>query len=225
VTLVPLVASVNIASAAVVVDGRQRESGIAKQPTSAAVEIRDPGPRHDGLGSGLVGDVIGDPRHHGGAAQAVYAYARESLDFYAARLGRQLPNGTFGENLTTLGVDVDGAVLGERWQVGHSVVLQVTEPRIPCATFRAWIGEPGWLRQFTAGERPGAYLRVVHGGMVRSGDAVTVERPDHAVTIALAFRALLRQPTLLPKLLAAEPHLTDELRAAVARGRAYSLDG
>ena len=46
----------------------------------------------------------------------------------------------FGENLTTSGLDVDGAV-GERWQVGDEVVLEVAGPRIPCSTFAARMGE------------------------------------------------------------------------------------
>ncbi len=45
-------------------------------------------------------------------------------------------NGLFGENLTTEGVDVNGAVIGERWRVGPRLVLQRTFGRIPCVTFQ-----------------------------------------------------------------------------------------
>src|SRR5689334_606758 len=107
-------------------------TGIDKQPAAGPVAVRAPGEQGS---SGLAGDQIFDQAHHGGDDQAVYAYAREDLDRWQAELGRALPGGTFGENLTTAGVDVTGALIGERWQVGDEVVLEVAAPRIPCATF------------------------------------------------------------------------------------------
>ena len=138
--------------------------------------MRDPGPKRGGLGSGVVGDDVVSRKHHGGSRQAVYAVAREELDWWGATLGRELVDGMFGENLTTQGLDVDAAVVGERWRVG-SALLEVTGPRIPCATFRAWMGEPGWVRRFTERGRTGAYLAVVergpgeHGGCRRGARA------------------------------------------------------
>jgi MOSC domain-containing protein YiiM len=215
---VPSVLSVNIARSAEPVPGRKAPSGIGKQPVDHAVEVRDPGPKKGGLGGGLVGDHVMERRHHGGSDQAVYAYARESLDWWESELGRRLPEGMFGENLTTLGVDVDNALIGERWRIGDSVVLQVTDARIPCATFRGRMGVRGWLRRFTEAERSGAYLRIVRGGAIRTSDRLEiVHRPAHGVTVALAFRALLRDRTLLPELLAAGDDLSDELRRFVAR--------
>ena len=145
-----------------------RTTGIDKRPTDDSVHVRAPGTKQDGLGSGLVGDSISDRRAHGGDDQAVYAYAREDLDHWAALLGREVAGGLFGENLTTLGLDVNGAQVGERWKVGADLVLQVTDPRIPCSTFRGIIGEQGWLTTFTAAAIPGAYLRVVTPGDVRA---------------------------------------------------------
>lgn len=217
--------SVNIARTVANLPFNDVATGIGKVPVCGPVEIRDPGPKAGGLGSGLVGDLIGDRRHHGGTEQAVYAYSRERLDGWEQRSGRALPNGGFGENLTTGDLDVDGALLGERWRIGASVVLQVTEPRIPCATFRGWIDEPRWLNQFTAVGCPGAYLRVVRSGRVTAGDPIdVVHRPEHGVTVAFAFRALIREPALLPDLLLADGDLTDELRAVVESGRAFQLD-
>lgn len=118
-------------------------TGIGKLPVAGPVEVRDPGPKRGGLGSGLVGDFIGDRQHHGGNEQAVYAFQREDLDRWKERLGRELPNGFFGENLTTSGIDVNEARVGERWRVGAEVELAVTAPRIPCSTFRGWVGEKG----------------------------------------------------------------------------------
>ena len=219
------VLSVNVASRAEAVPYKHVPSGIGKQPVTDPVEVRDPGPKRGGLGSGLVGDVIGDQRHHGGSDQAVYAYSRESLDGWERALGRDLPAGWFGENLTTEGLDVDGAVLGERWRIGSTVVLQVSSPRIPCGTFRGRMGEPGWLRRFADAARPGAYLRVVVSGTIQAGDPITViDRPDHGVSIALMFRAVLREPALLPQLAAAGADLSEELRSIVASGKTFTLD-
>jgi MOSC domain-containing protein YiiM len=183
-------------------------TGIEKVPTSEAVLVRAPGTKLDGLGSGLVGDTVCDRRHHGGDTQAVYAYAREDLDHWESVLGRTLAAGVFGENLTTRGLDVNGAVIGERWRIGDALELQVTAPRIPCGTFRGWIAERGWMRTFTVAARPGTYLSVVSPGQVRAGDPVTVvHRPAHGVTVAQVFRAITLEPELLASILAA-----DELR-------------
>jgi MOSC domain-containing protein YiiM len=199
-----------------------RLTGIDKRPFDGPVEVRSPGGRP--AGSGLVGDEIGDHGHHGGDEQAVYAYAREELDWWGRRLGRDLRNGMFGENLTTTGLEVSDARLGERWRVGDIVVLQVTGPRIPCGTFRAHIAEKGWLKSFTEVARSGAYLSVVVPGTIRAGDEVrVVHRPDHDVTARLAFRALTRERELLPRLLAAGDDLPDELREMAEAGRTYHL--
>ena len=199
-------------------------TGIEKIGTPDAVEVRAPGPKRGGLGSGLVGDQIGDRQHHGGDDQAVYAYAREDLDVWQERLGRDLASGSFGENLTTVGLDVNDARIGERWRIGDTLELQVTDPRIPCATFRGWIAERGWLKTFTAAAIPGAYLRVVTPGLVRMGDVITVtHRPDHDVTVSLVFRAMTREPKLLPQLLAAAD-LPAETREMAERGNTFSLD-
>ncbi len=178
-------------------------TGINKQPVTGPVAVRAPGPKTTGLHSGLVGDQIFDIQHHGGDDQAVYAYAREDYDWWQARLDRTLPGGIFGENLTTVDVDVNGAVIGELWRIGDGLVLQPTFGRIPCATFQAKMGEPRWLKTFTRENRPGAYLRVVEPGHVEAGDPVqVVDRPAHGVTIAAAFRAYMTEPDLLAELVA-----------------------
>jgi MOSC domain-containing protein YiiM len=118
-------------------------TGIDRRPVAGPVRIEAPGPQESrsGSGSGLDGDTIGDRVHHGGDDQAVYAYAREDLDAWEADLGRALPAGVFGENLTTRGIDVTGALIGERWRVGGQVTLEVSAPRIPCGTFAHWMAE------------------------------------------------------------------------------------
>lgn len=199
-------------------------TGIDKRPQDGPVEVRDPGPKHGGLGSGIVGDFLGDQKHHGGSAQALYAFEREDLDRWMERLERDLPNGFFGENLTTTGLDVNGARLGEIWRLGDTVEAQVTSPRIPCNTFRGWVDEPGWLRTFTLDARPGAYLRILTPGVIAAGDAVTViHRPDHDITISLVYRATTTERTLLPRLLEAGDDLDPELREQVASGTLIEL--
>lgn len=200
-------------------------TGIGKQPTDGPVEVRAPGPKSTGLGSGLVGDFIGDGKHHGGDDQAVYAFQREDLDEWERRLGRELPNGFFGENLTTIGLDINNARIGERWRIGDEVVLQVTAPRIPCATFRGWMGEKGWAKIFTAAGRPGAYLKVITPGAIRAGDPIDViDRPDHDVTVSLLFKATTTARELLPQLLAAEAYLDHETIEMARQRKIFLLD-
>lgn len=192
-------------------------TGIDKRPAEGIVEIRDPGPKGSGA-SGIAGDAVCDLRHHGGHDQAVYAYAREDLDAWEDDIGRPLPGGVFGDNLTTRGLDVTGALVGERWLVGERCVLQVTSPRIPCRTFAGWLQDQGWVRRFTLRGAPGAYLRVVAPGPVQAGDPIAVvRRPAHDVTIGLMFRALTIEKDLLPRLLAAGEDLPADTREYVLR--------
>ncbi|WP_345366567.1 MOSC domain-containing protein [Actinoallomurus liliacearum] len=187
-------------------------TGIDKRPVDGPVAVTAPGPKGTGA-VGLAGDRVYDVKHHGGADQAVYAYAREDLDRWAAELGRDLPDGVFGENLTTSGLDVNGALIGERWRVGEQVLLEVSCPRIPCGTFQGWMEEQGWIKRFTRAALPGAYLRVIEPGEIRTGDPITVEdRPAHEVTVALAFRALTAEPDLLPTLLVADALPEEDMR-------------
>lgn len=188
-------------------------SGIDKRPAGGPVRIAVPG---DGA-SGVSGDRIFATGVHGGVDQAVYAYAREDLDGWQDEVGRHLSNGTFGENLTTVGVDVTGALIGERWRVGAGVELEVSSPRIPCSTFANWMDIPRWVKRFTARAVPGAYLRVVTPGTVRAGDPVEiVHRPRHDVTVGITFRALTTEPDLLPRLIDIA-ELPAEIRGRAAR--------
>ncbi|MGC4984437.1 MULTISPECIES: MOSC domain-containing protein [unclassified Streptomyces] len=208
--------SVNLGRARAVpyTDQPEGVTGIDKRPVDGPVRVTAPGPKGTG-GSGLAGDTVCHLRHHGGDDQAVYAVAREDLDDWERELGRTLPNGGFGENLTTLGLDVSGALIGERWRMGSGLVLEVTCGRIPCRTFQEHLGEKGWVRRFTHRGAPGAYLRVIEPGEIRSGDPVEiVHRPGHDVTVAVQFRAATTDRKLLPRLLAAGEALHPESLAA-----------
>lgn len=160
-------------------DGTVGVTAIDKRPVEGPVTVAE---------YGLYADVQADRERHGGPDRAVYAYSQESAAVFEERLGRSVPPGLFGENLRTEGVDVDGAVIGERWQVGGTVVLEVTSPRIPCMTFGRRLGQDSWPRRFTEVGLPGAYLRVVRRGAIAAGDPVTVlHRPEHGVTLARWF--------------------------------------
>jgi len=180
-------------------------TGIDKRPVDHPVEVRPPGPKRVGLHSGLVGDSIGDVKHHGGDEQAVYAYAREDYDWWEAELGQTLPGGLFGENLTTVGLDVNGALIGEVWRIGAELELQPTFGRIPCVTFQATMALPHWTRRFAEANRTGAYLRIVTPGQVSAGDRVEiVHRPARSVSVAEAFHVYMFDPSSLARLLDAE---------------------
>ena len=169
--------------------GTPRTTGIDKHPVTG-IDVVVPGPAH-GDGSGAVGDHVGDARHHGGADKAVYAVAREELDWWEAELGRELRDGSFGENLTTVGIDLGALELGRLLQVG-SATLQVSLPRQPCATFARHLGERHWVRRFTERGDCGAYLRVVVPGRISPGDPVGLGvAPGHGVDLRVAFAAVM----------------------------------
>lgn len=171
-------------------EGKPYRTGIDKRPVEA-IELVEPGPSY-GDGSGVVGDHVGDRLHHGGAQKAVYAYAREELDHWERELQRGLSDGCFGENLTTEGLDLEALLINQRLRVGEEVVLEVSVPRTPCATFAGHLGERGWARRFTERGRCGTYLRVVVPGMVRAGAPLQLmEPPVHDVDMRTAFAAAM----------------------------------
>jgi MOSC domain-containing protein YiiM len=196
-------------------DRRPDRSGIDKRPVDGRVAVAE---------LGLDGDVQVNRRHHGGEGQAVYAFAQEDADVWAAELDRDLPPGRFGENLRTAGLDLTGAEIGEHWRVG-TTLLEVTAPRTPCANFARFWGVPDLVKRFAARGATGAYLRVLETGDLGAGDEVTVvHRPGHGVTTGLAFRALTTQsyriPQLEPALAAFPVKARAKLAARIARAHA-----
>lgn len=216
----PRIVSLNVGQPVATAHSDVGETGIDKHPVDV-VRVRAPGPRPGGHGSGVVGDHVADRRHHGGDSKAVYAFAREELDHWAAVLGKELAAGTFGENLTTAGLDVEGAEIGQRWQVGATVVLRVSCPRTPCKTFAGHLGERGWLKRFAERGRTGAYLAVETPGEIRTGDPVVVlDTPGHGIDVRQAFRAFMGDLGLARALLQTGsliPEGRAELAAVVAR--------
>jgi MOSC domain-containing protein YiiM len=186
---------------------RVGRSGIDKRPIEGRASVQY---------LGLDGDATLDRRDHGGEGQAVYAYGQEDAEWWEQELDRSLPPGRFGENLRTAGVDLTGALLGERWRIG-TALFEVTAPRIPCATFERFWAVPQLVRRFTARGATGAYLRVLETGEVGRGDEVeVVSRPDHGITTGRAFRLLTTEQAQLPELVPALGFLPVKDQARIA---------
>lgn len=189
-------------------DGPRAETAIDKRPLRSAAHV------HTG---GVAGDEQADRIHHGGPDQAVYAYAYEDLVWWSERLGRQLPVGAFGENISTSGLDVNNCLIGETWHIG-GVLAQITSPRIPCRNFAGWLAEEQWIKRFAEAGRPGAYLRVLRPGQLSAGNEISVvERPATSISVADALRVYYGDWDLLPRLVDA-PGLAARW-AAMARSR------
>lgn len=185
--------------------GRPMMSAIVKEPVEGAVRVE---------GVNLAGDAQADLRVHGGPYKAVYAYAREDSDWWARELGREIPNGMFGENLTLEGVDVSNAVIGERWRIG-TVELEVCQPRLPCSKLGLRFQDLKMVKRFAEASRPGAYLRIIGEGELQTGDEVMIlSRPDHGITVADVSDAILLDESLLERA-ASVPELAPDLAEAM----------
>ena len=181
--------------------GRPLMSAIGKAPVEGRVRV---------AGVNVEGDDQADRRVHGGPDKAVYAYATEDTAFWEGELGRELGPGAFGENLTTEGLDVSGAVVGERWRIGD-VELEVCQPRLPCSKLALRMGERTMVKRFANASRPGAYLRIVREGTLGAGDPIEViSRPAHGVTVRDVSDAILLDEGLLERA-AAAPELPADL--------------
>jgi MOSC domain-containing protein YiiM len=197
------VISVNVGRPQLISTGKRTDkSSIRKQPVEGRVAVR---------GVNLEGDDQADRTVHGGPDKAVYAYAREDTDWWESELGRDLPNGMFGENLTTRGIDLNALKVGERLRIG-TALLEVSEPRFPCWKLGARFEDPLMLRRFADAVRPGTYLRIVEEGELGAGDEIVVEHtPKHDVTIEHFARTYLEEHENLGTLLRAP--IADEWRA------------
>jgi MOSC domain-containing protein YiiM len=186
---------------------RAAQSAIWKNPVTGRVAVR---------GVNLDGDEQADRRAHGGPDKAVYAYAIEDTRWWEQQIGRPLSYGNFGENLTTEGIDVNNALIGEHWEIG-STVLEVSEPRVPCWRLGVRMNDKLFPRRFTEALRPGSYLRIVVEGDVGAGNEIRViERPNHTMTIRDVFRIYTRDHAEVESLLDI-PQLSESWKKWAAR--------
>jgi MOSC domain-containing protein YiiM len=192
----PTLLSVNVAATAVrgAWTGSEGRSGIDKRSVTHRVNLLD---------NHVEGDTVVDRKHHGGTHKAVYAYAREDAEYWESQVGRPLAPGAFGENLTTSGIDLNQLAIGTQLRIG-TVLLEVSEPRIPCRVFAGFWDRPQLIKEFTDAGRPGTYLRIIEPGQVGSGDSIEiVSVPEHGVTVAMAYAAksnVLHRSELKPAL-------------------------
>jgi MOSC domain-containing protein YiiM len=191
----PTLESVNVGKPRPVERGGElTTSAIWKEPVSGRVAVR---------GVNVDGDDQADRSVHGGPDQAVYAYAAEDTEWWESQLRRPLGPGAFGENLTTRGINVNAALVGERWAIG-TVVLEASAPRIPCWKLAMRMEDPGFIKWFARTGRPGAYFRIIEEGELGAGDAIDViHRPDHDITIAYVAHVYLHDRDAAERLLAA----------------------
>ena len=148
-----------------------------------AIDKRSVTDRRHVTSDGVAGDFRSDMKNHGSTDQAVYAYAREDYDWWETELGKELPSGLFGENLTTTGIDWNSINVGTTIRIG-TALLQTSCPRIPCGTFGRWVEQEKWVKRFTEAARPGSYLRVLEPGDLGAGDDIEiVNDPGHGVSI------------------------------------------
>ncbi len=155
--------------------GRAVTSAIWKAPVTTRVVVE---------GVNLHGDDQADRRVHGGPDKAVYSYAAEDYEWWSDELGREIEPASFGENLTTRGIDLGACVIGQRWSVG-TAVLEVAQPREPCFKLGMRMGDADFVDRFDEAGRFGAYLRIVESGDVGAGDDIVEgAAPEHGLTIA-----------------------------------------
>lgn len=176
-------------------------TGIFKEPV-------DQRTRADALG--LEGDVQVDRENHGGADKAIYAYSVENYRHWEQALGRDtpFPYGQFGENLTVTELPDEAVHIGDIFKVGASLLVQVTQPRVPCFKLGIRMGDPKFVGIFRHSGRVGFYLRVLEPGEVGAGDAIQPLQQDPAkVNIRDAMLAVNqgpRQREFIDKVLAVE---------------------
>ncbi len=173
-----------------------------KQPRDGAVHAH---------ALGLEGDEVANTRVHGGPEKAVYAYGAGNYALWSAEhpehAARLVPGG-FGENLLIEGLDEANVCIGDRWRIGHALV-EVCQPRQPCATLARWFGDPKMVKAMVRNGRSGWYLRVLEEGKMAPGDIRLEFRPEGAWTVSQVVQTSYRNPPERAELaaLAAAPGL------------------
>ena len=169
----------------VTLNGDPVSTGIFKEPVAGRVMVRI---------LNLEGDRQADLSVHGGPSKAVYVYPAEHYDYWKRELpGMKLPWGMFGENFTSVGLFESEVNIGDRFSVG-SVVVMVTEPRMPCYKLGIKFGRSDVVKKFLASERMGFYFAVLQEGDVGAGDPIELtEKTGHGVRVSDITRLYTRE--------------------------------
>ena len=184
---------------------RNAKSAIWKSPVTGRLAAR---------GVNLDGDDQADRVAHGGYDKAVYAYAIEDIAWWEKQVGQTIHYGVFGENVTTHGISVNEALVGERWEVG-TTILEVSEPRIPCWRLGVRMQDKTFPRQFTQALRPGSYLRIIVEGNIGANDEINViAKPDHDLSVRDVFRIFTHNREEFARILEVEQMSADWKRWA-----------
>ncbi len=184
---------------------RNAKSAIWKSPVTGRIAAR---------GVNLDGDDQADRVAHGGYDKAVYAYAIEDIAWWEQQVGQTIHYGVFGENVTTHGISVNEALVGERWEVG-TTILEVSEPRIPCWRLGVRMEDKTFPRQFTQALRPGSYLRIIVEGDIGANDEINViAKPDHDLSVRDVFRIFTHNREEFARILEVEQMSADWKRWA-----------
>ncbi|MEP7157673.1 MAG: MOSC domain-containing protein [Betaproteobacteria bacterium] len=156
------------------VAGKLVETAMVKRPVKGAIEITK---------DGVSGDSIGDKARHGGDGQEVYLFSAEDLQWWTNTCGRTIPAGHLGENLT---IDRwwSDVRIGDRMRAG-ALELEISFPRIPCATLATHMGGPQFLKTFIAARRPGFYARVISAAPVCAGQELELLRAGGNAPLAI----------------------------------------
>lgn len=154
-------------------------TGIYKLPVQRAVWLTK---------LGLHGDDQADKSVHGGEHQAIYSYPLEHYAYWqTAQKLSDLAYGTFGENLTTRGMNEDNLQIGDILKIGEATV-QITMPRIPCFKFGHKINRPDILEPFLKSGRSGFYQRVLFEGYIKAGDQISlIDRASNSISVRTAL--------------------------------------
>ena len=144
----------------------------------------------------LAGDEQADLSVHGGPDKAVYVYPSEHYDYWSSKLERNdLGWGSFGENLTTAGLDEREIAVGDQLRIG-SALFEVRQPRTPCHKLAYKFDRPDIIKAFWRAGRSGFYLSVLEEGIIQAGDDIFVQpTANPRITIAQLL-ALLREATV-----------------------------
>lgn len=182
--------------------GKEWITAYAKQPITGRVHVGK---------LRVAGDEQHNKKYHGGEHRAVLMYCAEHYAMWAQELKRDLPYGSYAENFTVSGLNEDTVCIGDIYQIGETVRLQVSQPRQPCNQIYMALGIEGIVNKVKANFRSGWYLRVLQEGAVETGMPITLLSRLHPEwTIIRAHEVMSNRKTMPVE--AGQLALIDELQ-------------